>query len=99
MEAVQYIRRQLDLLLVLLGLLVLLLDRLCCGTAATLCNLLLGCSGMLDRPLSCLVFEFSRVPDEHACDFSVLRVFRFGCAQERLERDEGGLDGQNGRPL
>jgi hypothetical protein len=93
------IRCQLDLVLILLGLLVLLLNRLSCGASAALGNLLLRSAGVLDGPFSRLVLELGRVTDKHAGDFGVLRVFGLGCAEEGLEGDEGGLDGQDGGPL
>lgn len=53
---------------------------------------------MFDGPFSSYAFEFLRIVHEHASYFCVLRVFGFGRAEERLERKEGGSDGQNRRP-
>jgi hypothetical protein len=79
---VPYVRRELDLLLILLCRHVLLLNRLGGSTSAALGNLLLGCSSVLDGPLPRLVLEFGRIPDQHAGHFGVLRIFWFGCAEE-----------------
>ena len=57
------IRCQLNLLLILLGLLSLLLNGLGRRTSAAFCNLLLRCSGILDGPFAGLVLELGGIPD------------------------------------
>jgi hypothetical protein len=94
-----YVRCHLVLLLLLLRLDLLLPNRLCRCASTTLCNLLLGCVCVLVRPLACLVLELGGIPDEHTGNFGVLWVFGLRCAEEGLEGDEGGLDGQDWRPL
>jgi hypothetical protein len=94
-----YVRRELDLLLILLCLDVLLLNRLGCGTSTALGNLLHRCSSVLDGPFPRLVLELGWIPNQHAGDLGVLWIFRFGSAEERLQRDKGRLDGEDWRPL
>ena len=53
---------------------------------------------MVDSPFSSFALELLRVIHEHAGYFCVLRIFRFGCAKERLEGEEGGFDCEYWRP-
>ena len=95
----RYIRSECNFLLLCLCVLSLLPEGFSRGTAATLSDLLLGRTRMFDRPLSSDVFEFGRVPYQHARHLSVLRILGFGCAEEGLQRDESGLDSEDRRPL
>lgn len=90
-----YVRSHLDFVLVLLSLLVLLPNRLSSSAATAFSDLLWGCSSIHDSPFSRLELELSRISYHHAGDFGILWVFRLGGAEEGLERDEGGLDGQD----
>jgi hypothetical protein len=53
---------------------------------------------MHDRPISRLLLKFLGIVHEHTCYFRVLRVLRFGCSEEGLEREERGFDRENRRP-
>ena len=95
----EHLRCHLNLLFSVLGFLTFLGDGLCRSTPATFSNFLLGCASILHCPVAGLVLEFGGVADQHASDFCVLWIFWFGCGEEGLERDKGGLDSKDWRPL
>lgn len=51
-----------------------------------------------DSPLVCLGVETVGVGHHHPRNLGILGVFRFGALEQRLERKEGRLDGQDGGP-
>lgn len=45
-----------------------------------------------------LLIEALRIVDHHLGDLGVLGVFGFGALEQRLEGQQSGLDGEDGRP-
>jgi hypothetical protein len=72
----------------------------CCGSlsSAALPTYVLRGIGVLDGPFPSYLLELCWVIHQHARHLCILRVFGFRRAEERLEGEEGGFDGKDGRP-
>ena len=53
---------------------------------------------MNHSPFPCSALKLLRVAKKHVGNLSILGVFGFRRAEKRLEREQSGLDGENGRP-